>query len=427
MRLRKLAVSTVSALLATSAAHAQFPQYINPGSGALTKPDERATVEKGMGDALWRLGGLRIQPVLGVRDIGYVSNINGTPGKAVDDFTATGVIGLKAYLPIGKKVILAGHFLPEYVWWLDTKALETWQYRYGAGLFGYFNRLTMAAKFTAEDQQQYVSNEIDTPANVTNDKVQLDFAVRVSGAISIFFGGSQDTSEYDDNGLGRFFPSAVENLDRRESVVRGGVSYERANGFQVGLGYESAKTDFTHTSRDRSNSGGGPILIIHHNGSRWTADGDVAYRRLKQQDGALFHEFESFSGHARLGLRVGARTHVDVYGSEGLFYTLLNGTDYADEQRLGISGTIQLGWRTDLRAYYEFGEATYRSSIDVLDERRIDDFDTAGIEAQFRLGESATIRLGYNHTVFDSNFNVFDRKLDNIQFSLNFGGIGNAW
>ena len=24
-------------------------------------------------------------------------------------------------------------------------------------------------------------------------------------------------------------------------------------------------------------------------------------------------------------------------------------------------------------------------------------------------------------------FNVFDRKLDNFQFSLNFGGIGNAW
>ena len=49
------------------------------------------------------------------------------------------------------------------------------------------------------------------------------------------------------------------------------------------------------------------------------------------------------------------------------------------------------------------------------------------LEAQFKLGESATIRLGYNHTVFDSNFNLFDRKLDNIQFSLNFGGIGNAW
>ncbi len=428
MRLRKLAVTAVSGfLIAASAAWAQFPQYINPGSLALTQPDEKATIEKAMGDALWRLGDVRVQPILGVRNIGYVSNISGKPGQRVDDYTATGVIGVKAYLPIGKKVILAGHALPEYAWWDQTTPLRTWQYRYGAGLFGYFNRLTMTAKFDAEDQQSYVSNELDSPANITHDRGQIDFGVRVSGPISVFFGGSQDKSSYDDNGLGEFFPAPVDNLNRRETVLRGGVRYKRENGFEVGLGYERDKTDFTRSARDHSSSGGGPVLTIHHTGNRWSADVDASYRTLEEQDNAQFRRFKSISGNGRLGLKTGGRTEVDVYGSKGLFYTLQAGTDYADEQRVGISGQILLGWRTDLRAYYEVGEANYRSSFALLDERRKDDFTTSGIEAQFKLGESATVRLGYSHTKFDSNLDAFDRTLNNIQFSLNFGGIGNAW
>lgn len=430
MKLRKLAVIAVSGALSVllgGTARAQFPQYINPGSLALAEPDEKATIEKAMGDALWRFGDVRIQPLLGVRNIGYVSNISGDPGSRVDDYTGTAVIGVKAYLPVGKKVILAAHAMPEYAWWKKTNPLRTWQYRYGAGFFGYFNRLTIAAKATAEDQQSYVSNELDSPANITHERGEVNAAVRVSGPISLFFGGSQDRVKYDDNGLDRFFPAAIENLNRRENVLRGGVKYTRNNGFELGLGYEQDATDFTRSARDRSNKGGGPLLTVHHTGDRWVADIDAAYRKLEERDDATFREFKSVSGGGRIGVKTGGRTEIDVYGSKGLFYTLQAGTDYAAEQRLGISGQILLGWRTQLRAYYEVGDSTFRSAVDALDERRKDDFDTVGIEAQFKFGESATLRLGYNHTVFDSNQDAFDRTLNNIQFSVNFGGIGRAW
>ncbi len=428
MRLTKLAaIAVFSWIVAVPAAHGQFPQYTNPGSGALVQPEVKPTLEKAMGDALWRFGDVRLQPILGLRNIGYVSNISGKPGDKVDDYTATGVVGVKAYLPIGKKVIFAAHALPEYAWWKSTTTLRTWQYRYGAGLFGYFNRLTVEAKFTADDQQSYLSNELESPANITNDKGELNFAVRVSGPFSVFFGGSQEKAKYQDNGLRAFFPASVDLLNRTETVARGGILYKRANGFAVGLGYERDNTDFTRTARDRSNSGGGPLLTVQHSGSRWTASIDASYRTLREKTGASFREFKALSGSGTIGLKTGGRTQVNIYGSKGLFYTLAAGTDYADEQRLGISGQMLVGWRTDLRVYYESGQAKYRSAVDVLDSRRTDDFDTVGLEAQFKVGESATFRLGYNETQFNSNQSQFDRKLKNIQVSLNFGGVATAW
>ena len=228
MRLTRLAAIAVSSsIVAVTAAHGQFPQYTNPGSGALVQPETKATLEKAMGDALWRFGDVRLQPILGLRNIGYVSNISGKPGEKVDDYTATGVAGLKAYLPIGRKVIFAAHALPEYAWWKSTTTLRTWQYRYGAGLFGYFNRLTLEAKFTADDQQSYVSNELESPANITDNRGEVNASIRVSGPISVFFGGSQANFHHDDNGLTRFFPADVQQLNRKETVARGGVAKDR--------------------------------------------------------------------------------------------------------------------------------------------------------------------------------------------------------
>ncbi|MEO8504855.1 MAG: hypothetical protein ABI609_13240 [Acidobacteriota bacterium] len=394
---------------------------------ALQQPDVKETLVKSMGDALWRFGAVRVQPLLGIRNLGYVSNISGDPSHRIDDYTATGVIGLKAYVPMGPKVILAAHVIPEYVLWQKTKGLNGWQYRYGGGLFGYFNRLTLEAKYTGEDQQQYVSNELESPANITKGLGEVNFGVRVSGPISVFGGGQATNWKYDDNGFKSFFPTQLDNLDRDETSLHGGLKYTRNNGFALGLGYQTNTTNFKHTLRDRSNQGGGPMLTVHHVGDRWDADIDAAYLKLTQHDTGTFREFKSLSGGGHLGLKVGGRTTVAIYGSQGLFYTLAANSEYADETREGLSAQILLGWRTQFRAYIEQGQAKYRSSVASLDDRRLDDFNTFGVEGQFKFGETATLRLGYNHTVYNSNLDQFDRTINNIQVSLNFGGLLRAW
>ena len=86
-----------------------------------------------MGDAPWRLGAVRVQPWLGLRDVAYIDNVFGSADDPESDLTLTFGAGLKAYLPVGEKVVLAAHILPEYVWWRDNDQLSDWHYRYGAG------------------------------------------------------------------------------------------------------------------------------------------------------------------------------------------------------------------------------------------------------------------------------------------------------
>jgi hypothetical protein len=151
--LKVWACSTVLCITGAATARAQYPQYIFPGNLGLPTATTEQTLLKSMGDAPWRLGAVRVQPWLGLRDVAYIDNVFGSADDPQSDLTLTFGAGLKAYLPVGEKVVLAAHILPEYVWWRDNDQLSDWHYRYGAGVFGFFNRMTLEVKGHATEQQ----------------------------------------------------------------------------------------------------------------------------------------------------------------------------------------------------------------------------------------------------------------------------------
>jgi hypothetical protein len=411
--------------LVAGAAAAQFPQYIAPGSLAVPTVEPRTSLEKSVGNAPWKAGPFRLQPYVVVRDLGYVDNVFPS-GARVSDTTATAGLGIKAYLPLGNRVTLAAHVLPEYVWWRHFDQLRGWRHRAGVGAFAYFNRLSMELKYTDNDLLQYVSHEFDSPADITKNRLEFNGQVEFAGPFSLFAAASRDDWTYDDNGFGFAFPDQLEVLDRSEDTWRAGLRYTRRSGFAVGLGYEENEVSFDRARRDRSSEGEGYLVTVNHEGARLSIGADVVRRDIRETEGSQFRRFKAWTGSGRVSLRGQGRIGASVFGNRQVVYSLAQGTSYFVDQRLGASLDGRLGWRTNLRLFVESGDDEYeplRGGSVV----RIDDFDTIGAELQLKLRETSTFLAGITRTEYDSNLDRFDRELTTFRATLNLGGGFMGW
>jgi hypothetical protein len=427
MRFRTIAIVTALGWILAGPVEAQFAQYTTPGGLGVPAVGTREALEKGMGEAAWRLGRLRVQPWIGLRDVAYVENIFiGPEGSGDTDLTATLGLGVKTYLPVGPKIILAGHFMPEYVWWQDHDELAGWHFRHGVGAFGFFNRLTVEAKATATDQQQYVSSEFASIGTVESRSGNLDLTLDLPGPLAFFAGGSLAQVDHDDQGVEPFFPEDLAVLDREEQVLRGGVSYTRRSGFRFGLGYELSEVTFDSPRRDRSNSGGGPLVTVGFDGARMSASVDLVYRELEEEAGSQFRRFRDLSGTARLTFKTRARLNPAFYGSRQLVYSLAPESSYFADERVGLSLEQVIGWRTSLRVFGEIGQNDYVQLSAAVPDRQ-DDYLAYGAEAQFKIRERLTALVGVVESEYDSNLPGFDRDLTAIRLSLTLGGGYSPW
>ena len=150
----------VLGLLQTERAQSQFVQYTAPGSLRATQTPTREDFENALRDARWRWGTLRLTPWYELKDMGYNSNVFGSTTNQQSDFTVTAGAGLRAFRLESEP---RHPRPPEYAWWNELENRRRLNGRYGAGLFGYFDRLTVDAEGTYAEQQSYASSELEQP------------------------------------------------------------------------------------------------------------------------------------------------------------------------------------------------------------------------------------------------------------------------
>jgi hypothetical protein len=419
-RVKRLFVYAAGLLFAATAG-AQDPQYISPGTLALPTATTEQSLLKAMGDAPWRLGTLRVQPWIGLRDIAWVDNVFGSqnPNNQVDDLTITAGAGLLAYQPVGDKVILGAFALPEYTWWQDTDELSTWHYRYGAGIFGYFNRLQLELKGKASAQQSYISSELVRPEEIRRQGGEGLIEVDITGPFSFIIGGSTYSYDLGEGPRETALNADLDVLDRDETELRGGIKYSTGDHFVVTAGAARSEVSFDST-RDRSNSGTSPFATLHLAGSRLTADADLVYRDLSREQGSIFVDHSSLDGHGSLTLKPAGQLIYAVYGGRNMVYSLTPNTSWFDAERVGGSIEAHLGYRASLRGFYEFGQDDYQSVVGFV--HRFDDYTGYGGDFQFRFTDKIILLLGVSKMEFDSNLPGFDRDVTVLRTRLNFGG-----
>lgn len=415
-------------LLAARPAAAQFRQYTSPGSLGAQDISAKQAMEKSVGNAPWKLGPFRFQPYIGLKDVGYVENLRGNDGQPLDDYTATFGLGLKAYLPVGPKMVVAAHYLPEYTWWKESTDLRGWHLRSGVGLFAYFNHMTVELKGTGTDLLDYVSAEFDSPATVDTLALALDTAIDLHGPWAVTVGGTFGDIAYDDTGVENVFNNQLEQLDREEKTARVGVRYTLDNGFAIGVAGHWTWADFDERVRDRSSEGFGPSLLISNEGERWSASVDVSRFDLEPSTPtSQFVPYSEVTGKASLSWRGRNRIGATGYGGRNVVFTLLDDTSYFVDERYGASIDYLLGWRTQFRVFGELGTNEFQglagTSVD-----RVDDYLGYGGSLQVKITDATTFVFGFIRQDWDSTFPGADRTITTLRINLSLGtGLLSPW
>ena len=403
------------------AARGQFSQYTQAGGPEPVLVDPREALEEAVEEARWRFGGLRVDPWIGIRNVGYVES-----GDESQQLSGSGGLGFRAYLPNGPKVIWAAHVLPEYTWFEDSSGQSRVNGRYGVGMFGFFNRLTVEVLATRQEALDIISTEIQQRVNARNEALSLLAELRLAGSINLYASASTSSVENLLETEERLDPTIApfDLLDRDEEVVRAGVRYRTRGDWLIGLGIEDSSVEFVDPTLDRSNSGTSPFFELVVPGRSLAINFDVVWRELEPDGLSQFVPFDDVTGG--LSLVIGgdrSRLSPAVYARRDLVYTL-GGSSYLIDERFGVRAGLPIGRRLALRAFYEIGELDFV----VLDgAERTDDVTGYGADLAIQIASRLGLTIGYSIEDFESNLPGLDRTIDVLRVGISFGAARGVW
>lgn len=424
MRLLSRTISGLLIFLVAVAAGAQFSQYTAPGGPEGRPADRKAQLIQAMESARVRLGPFRIAPEVALKDAQYVRNLLGSAGVATPtDFTATASAGFRAYLPSGPRVIWNGYALPEYVWWQKETGRRRLNGLYGAGVDGFWNRLTLRAKLASEAQQQILTAEVPRLTSARNEHLEAAAELRLTGAISAF-AAAELNRQRALGSLGKDpLGALLAALDHDERVQRAGLRW-RPGHWVVGLGAEHSDVSFANRlpgAVDRSNSGTAPVLELAREHGRLYFQADVAQRSLTAKHGAEFVKFDKATGHVTVSYEVSRQVEAFVYANRNLVYSLLADYSYFDDLRHGAALHLNLGKHTAASFFGETGSLGFTAFVAGAPRRR-DDLTSFGGEIRWSLLRGAIFGLQGSHTRFASNLPGASRTLNLLGFTLRLVG-----
>jgi hypothetical protein len=413
-------------MLLAGVARAQFEQYIAPGSLGIREPPTKERFETAMQEAPYRLGPLRLGLWFALQDVSWVDNVYGTVVDQKSDFTATASLGLHGYLPAGPKLVFALYALPEYVWWRDLDYLRGWNGKYGVGVFGYFNRVTLELQAGNWQTQQFYSSVNPVPVNVEQRRGAATLEVEVLGRLSIFGNAWGDRWRYESPSGGTLPTDILELSDRDETAVGGGLRYRFSEAFILAFGYEQLTTDFLSETQNRSNSGDGRFIEFDLRGQHLWATAYVSAVALRPEGNSKFVSLDTRTGHAQIGWKPRGKLEFQAYGGRSISYSLLALQGYYTDERWGLAVQSPLGWRTIARVFWEQGRNEYPRMTGESDGRT-DDLNGYGASLNIKLGRGSAVGLEGSRTDYTSILPEDTRSITRVRVFLSLAGAGGQW
>lgn len=428
MTLRVLLAAVLASLWGPPA-WCQYSQYSPPGQGALS--EETASKEERLRSALsearWRLGPVRLSPWLGLRQVGYVNNAFGSAENPRSDFTATVGAGLHGYLPVGRKTVVAAHALPEYVWWRDLENRRLWNWNYGIGVFGFFNRLSLEATAGSLRAEEPLNSEVEAPVNIRRDRVATALELRLHERVSLFGAGGWTEIRYRDEDVERLGGTLpLRFLDRDEERFSGGLRYHWRPNVTFSGGVESSRVGFLADDRNRSNRGTSPLAELAVSGQRFRASARVVWTRIDPTADSVMPPYRATLGSLGVGFTPGARLTWRVYGGRNLVYAYSEDIAAYTEDRVGLGLSLPVGWRTVLGLFSERGRRRTETGSEVLLGRG--DSATHGATVSFLVRGQTRLAVRGSRTTYDGVGTIPRTTITRVHVTLGLSaGVSEWW
>jgi hypothetical protein len=403
-------IGLLQALIPSAPAAAQVGQYQPAGSLALVKKPAAERVKEAADSAPWRWGPIRLEPRLSLTNVGYDDNVFASVEgeERISDYHATLGAGIAAYSRLGSNVYFSTYLTPEYAWWKDRDDLRELSLSYGAGAFGFFNRIQLGLQAVSTDRQQYLSSEAEIPVQRLDERIVLDARVQVRPRLALIGTTATSKTRFGDSGSEGQPDLFVRQLDSDADRTEFVVAFSLRDNLEIGLGFEDGRTDFRFDPDGRSNDSSGPTLSVRMEGQRTRIDGHLTARTTDFVNPEL-GSFERTTGSLILDHSFGRKTGASLYLARRLEYGIRSTASTIDQDRQGISLRRAVGRRLEGRIFAERGTLEFRDPAGP-NAGRIDDVNAVGGEVTMDLGRLTALRIHLSEVDFDSNLPEFDRS-----------------
>jgi len=172
----------------------------------------------------WRLGPLRLQLNLTVRDAGYDSNVYGNLYAPVRDYSLTAGPELKLYWPVHNRVLFYVSESPQYVYFLKMRRERTWNNYFTAEGYYALNRLLWTLGTSQSTAKSRVTPEIDIRSQIKQNSVYGSLLFQASPKTSVLFRYTHNFFGYENFQLEG--ASLRDRLDRNEDLWNAKFHYQ---------------------------------------------------------------------------------------------------------------------------------------------------------------------------------------------------------
>jgi hypothetical protein len=412
-------------LLALAAGAVPAPARAQAASSSLEDLRQRRLlaieqVRKDLEAAPFHLGPLRLLPSIEVRELGYDSNVFGSPDHPESDEVARVAAGFRALLPVGGNLFLVVDALPSYDYYAHHPQLREFGGVYRAGALAVLSRLSLDAHASDERSLELVSSEVLRPALRKRRQAGVTAEIEIRRRLGLVGEVSESRIRYSEKAAG---PepgfAALSELARRERVAREGVRYHPAENFHVTALAEQSDARFDLEGSLRDNRSTAYLLSVYYSRPRLYVDLTGGYRTIRPVEAGAVPEFRGSTGSFFVDGRLPARrAGIELWGHRGVDYGLFQDVPYFREDRIGGGPVFRIGTRLQLLLFGETGKNRYPAPV--FEYRIVD----AGAQLDFRLSSKLLLKLRGSETRYNSRFAGFGRRVVRLQSGLEFHASG---
>lgn len=377
-------------------------------------------VKRQMDESRWSLGPLRVDPRLSIGNVGYNNNIFGASEQnATSDLTASASAGVGFIAPIGAATYLRGSAGATYNWYLEQTQLRQVSPTGSLELLLLLNRVRLQVGADLQQSSTVVSSEISVTAPQETRNFKGAISVDILRRLSLI-GGYRQSRIKTDVGVEEGFPASLADLNRTETVVRGGLEYAFRGYMKIGAAAEQGQTRFDTDSSNSDYDTRNYLLTARYSQKRFFLDleGGIAQLEPAGTAGSASQSQETGIYGLFLSYLLNPNTDVRVFTSRRVQPSLSSAADFLVETRTGGGLYFRVGRRVTLFGTGEVGTNTYPGMDSEL--RPDEDVTKFATGVNFDVWRRSRIGFTVSWENYTSGDPRFDRKIVNAAFTASF-------
>ncbi len=339
---------------------------------SLSMPQTMEEKLREMENARWKLGPLRITPVIYVTNVGYDSNVYGTPWNPVEDYTFTAGPGFFFYLPIKKRHLFNGFFSPQYVYFYQEKKERTWNKYGSANFYMVLRRFLINVGKNYSDARERWNTEIDIRPRRKEDTSLVSVALLTKRKLSFSLGLRRSDYNYESLFYERF--NFREVLNRIENRFNGIIYYQIFSKTRFFVEYEKGNVYFDNPESGRDSDSSAIYMgFDFHPSSIFNGRVKIGYENFHvlQREG---QDYKGIVGDTDLTVRLFKFLRLKTFYKRDIQYSIWYNNVYFIQTIHGGGFSIYGLKRLRLDYTYSIGNNKYPAIAEEINEKRFDKY-----------------------------------------------------